>query len=220
MSEKSVKIVVVGDGAVGKTCMLITYIQEKFPTEYVPTVFENYSGSVTVDNKTVHFELWDTAGQEEYGHLRPLTYPGTDVFVLCFCIANETSYRNVESKWINELTQYAPNTPIILVGTKIDMRKDNVAPSLLNFIPNNKGRQLARRINACAYLECSALTNEGVQDVFRRAIEQGILNAAASSSVRMNGKKPCGKYSRSGSMSSVSSRSTSRHRHHHRHKRL
>ena len=77
----NLKIVAVGDGAVGKTSLLMSYSNNRFPRDYVPTVFDNYSREVLVDNQEVQMNLWDTAGQEHYDRLRPLAYPNTDVFL-------------------------------------------------------------------------------------------------------------------------------------------
>ncbi|KAF6132574.1 ras-like protein family member J [Phyllostomus discolor] len=85
--KKMLKCVVVGDGAVGKTCLLMSYANDAFPEEYVPTVFDHYAVTVTVGGKQHLLGLYDTAGQEDYNQLRPLSYPNTDVFLICFSLS-------------------------------------------------------------------------------------------------------------------------------------
>lgn len=177
--SRQIKCVVVGDGTVGKTCMLISYTTDSFPVQYVPTVFDNYSAQMTLDNHTVNLGLWDTAGQEDYDRLRPLSYPQTDVFVLCFSIVSPVSFDNVATKWIPEIRQHCPDAPILLVGTKLDLRDDaNPRGGTSEERPpitKSQGQKCAQKIKAVKYLECSALTQQGLKQVFEDAV-RAVIN--------------------------------------------
>jgi len=186
---QNIKCVVVGDGAVGKTCLLISYTTNAFPGEYIPTVFDNYSANVMVDGKPINLGLWDTAGQEDYDRLRPLSYPQTDVFLVCFSVISSSSFENVKTKWVPEIQHHAPNVPIVLVGTKSDLRKDDNTIKQLNsrqqsMVTIEAAQRMAKEIGAVNFLECSALTQEGLKQVFDDAIR-----AAMSKPTIKPGKK-------------------------------
>ncbi|GAB2225272.1 hypothetical protein Droror1_Dr00006063 [Drosera rotundifolia] len=172
-ASKFIKCVTVGDGAVGKTCLLICYTSNKFPTDYIPTVFDNFSANVAVDGNIVNLGLWDTAGQEDYSRLRPLSYRGADIFVLAFSLISRASYENVLKKWMPELRRFAPNVPIVLVGTKLDLREQGgySDPTGSNIISSTQGEELRKQIGAAAYIECSSKTQQNVKAVFDTVIK-------------------------------------------------
>ncbi|KAK9879649.1 hypothetical protein WA026_006714 [Henosepilachna vigintioctopunctata] len=164
---KNIKITVVGDGIVGKTCLLISYTENRFPEEYIPTVFEHYGQKIIVDDEEYNMTLWDTAGQEDYERLRPLSYPHTDCFLVCFSVDQGlASYENVITKWVPEVRHHNPLSSIILVATKIDLRDDPT----VSCYTRQDGKKLKRKVRANAYVECSAKTREGLEEIFVEAI--------------------------------------------------
>lgn len=178
---ETIKCVIVGDGTVGKTCMLITYATGEFPIKYVPTVFDNYAVTINIDGKPHTLGLFDTAGQEEFDRLRPLSYQQTSVFLICFSVASPSSYGNVREKWAPEITHHCSKTPFILVGTQIDLRTDNETISRLQknnekLVTSKQGERLAQEIKAAKYMECSARTTEGLKRVFDEAILISLKN--------------------------------------------
>jgi len=168
-----VKLVVVGDGAVGKTSLLISFSTGQFPTDYLPTVFENYTAQLKRDSGLVLLHLWDTAGQEDYDRLRPLSYPGADVVILCFSTISQTSFEAIREKWAPEIHHYIPSVPKILVGTKIDLRASKqVDPTTNTYSPieTATGTSLAKEIGCVKYMEVSSKTGEGLADIFNQAV--------------------------------------------------
>ncbi|OTA55222.1 ras-domain-containing protein [Hypoxylon sp. EC38] len=178
----SKKIVVVGDGGCGKTCLLISYSQGYFPEKYVPTVFENYITYPThqPSGKTVELALWDTAGQEEYDRLRPLSYPETDLIFVCFAIDCPNSLDNVLDKWYPEVLHFCPYTPLILVGLKSDLRHKKTCIEMLKTqgltpVSSEQGMTVAKKMGA-QYMECSSKEMTGVDEIFDRAIQTVVAN--------------------------------------------
>ena len=166
---QTIKCVVVSDGAVGKTSLLVTYTTNQFPSEYVPTVFDDYT--IFKNFK----KLCDTVGQMDYERIRPLSYPQTDIFLILYSVVSPSSYENVKEKWVPEILHYCPRTPFLLVGTQVDLREDEVTIERLSRnkqqpLTQEMGEKLAKELGAVKYVECSALTQKGLKNVFDEAI--------------------------------------------------
>ncbi|KNE65453.1 small GTP-binding protein domain [Allomyces macrogynus ATCC 38327] len=180
------KAVFIGDGATGKSALLMTHCEKRFPMEYVPTVFETHNINIAYrpdSSKQCALSLWDTAGQEEYDRLRPLSYPDANVIVICFKLAGATarhSYNSVMNKWWPEARHFCPKTPLVLVGTQCDVRDEyermpeDQARALgdreMIVIDPEEGESMRRAIKAAMYIETSAktMTPEELEGVFQK----------------------------------------------------
>jgi Ras family protein A len=192
--EKSRKLVVVGDGMCGKTCLLYAFKDDDFNPNHAPTIFDTYAAEIKVNGKTVTknqiifssisktyffclqitLALFDTAGEEDFDRLRPLSYPDTNVVLICFSVGNSASAVNVSDKWSPEIRHFCDQCPIILVACKTDLRTNPQTIAKLKLdgakpVTTEFGQRLATQIKADAYMECSAKTREGVQELFMLA---------------------------------------------------
>ena len=103
--------------------------------------------------------------------MRPLSYPQTDVFLVCFSVTSPASFENVKEKWFPEVRHHCPGVPCLVVGTQVDLRDD---PQVIEKLQRQKqkpvaaeyGERLARELGAVRYVECSALTQKGLKNVF------------------------------------------------------
>ncbi|SCU96117.1 LAME_0F14950g1_1 [Lachancea meyersii CBS 8951] len=188
------KLVIVGDGACGKTCLLIVFSKGQFPEVYVPTVFENYVADVKMDGRRVELALWDTAGQEDYDRLRPLSYPDSSVVLICFSIDLPDSLDNVQEKWIAEVSHFCQGVPVVLVGCKVDLRDDLPTLEALRATGQHpvtvaEAQAVADAIGACTYYECSAKTGYGVAEVFEAATRAAIAGKTSVSKTKTGATK-------------------------------
>merc|ERR1712110_1314481 len=172
--NRNCKVVIVGDGCVGKTCLLHRFKNDKFYKDYVPTVFDTYAAKIHItDTQHVTLELWDTAGQEQYEKLRPLSYANADIIILTYSIDNLTSFENIKQLWLPELHTFFPNglPKLILVGNKSDLHSGVAGGRRCSFkkgdlVLKEEGQRLAEEIEADGFFECSAKIGDNVQKVF------------------------------------------------------
>jgi len=154
--------------------------------EYNPTVFDSYNVNVMVDGRTVGLTIWDTAGQDDYNALRPLSYPQTNVFILCYSVTNQESldhvagYRRYGEGWEVELKHHCPGVPIILAGLKADLLDD--AQSQSKIVPFTKALEVGFQIGAVKTMEVSSLTGRNVKILFDEAIRAAMAPKKSSRS--------------------------------------
>ena len=156
-----IRVVAVGDGAVGKTCMLLVFKGDPYPEDYEPTIFENHHEMRTLEGKQYCLHLWDTAGQDEYDRLRPLSYSGANAILLCFALDSKQSFVNLSERWFGEVKHYCKDAKIIVIGTKSDLRQAGNS----NHVTDDEARAFVSENKCDSFIPCSPKTGDGVQNV-------------------------------------------------------
>ncbi|CAL8280933.1 rho-related GTP-binding protein RhoF isoform X1 [Gadus morhua] len=177
--HEELKIVIVGDGGCGKTSLLMVYAKGDFPEKYAPSVFEKYVTTITHGGKNIRLNLYDTAGQDDYDRLRPLSYQEAHLIMVCYDVTNPTSFENVLIKWHPELKHFCKDIPVILIGCKTDLRKDKERIRKLKAVDQTpitytQGEDVRQQMNAELYLECSAKHQENVEQVFQETTKTAL----------------------------------------------
>ncbi|MHA1111932.1 MAG: Rab family GTPase [Promethearchaeota archaeon] len=159
------KVIVIGDGSVGKTTLLRRYVEHQFETEYIPTVGVNIlKEQIQIGDKTVNLMLWDIAGQPQFYLLHKVYYNGANGVILMFDMTNSPSFTNINN-WYNELIKYGLDTvPVIMCGNKADLK---AARKIIQPMAHSKMEQLG----IPAYFETSAKEGTNVKEAFNKIIQ-------------------------------------------------
>lgn len=158
----NIKVVIIGDSCVGKSTLARKYVDAHSPSK--DTTFDSYTCNINHKKKNYVLHIWDTAGREEMDKLRSLSYPHTDIFLICYAIDNLRSFNNVP-KYISEIRDY--NSKCIIVGCKNDLRQDRITSG--EIIDEERANRLAKE-NGCVALCTSAEENYNVKEVFQQCV--------------------------------------------------
>lgn len=165
------KVVVVGDYGVGKTSLLLAVTTGNFLMT-PPDTIRNQLFEEIFDGELEQLQLWDWIMTDLDRFIeKQQRFCDCDVFLLCYSITSRGSFSNIEQKWKPEIDYYAPGVPIFLIGTKLDCRHDTETIQFENkgetIISYYEGLEMAKKIGAVAFMECSAKTRKGIRAIFR-----------------------------------------------------
>uniref|UniRef100_A0A0B7A1Q1 Uncharacterized protein n=2 Tax=Arion vulgaris TaxID=1028688 RepID=A0A0B7A1Q1_9EUPU len=181
-----IKCVALGDGNVGKSALMLTYLIGRYPTECPPGPMDGHSEfnhvtnkpiTLNQDNVEVRMTLIDSYGQDEYDKLRERVCASADVYMLCFDVSKPVTLERISHQWLPEMRKYStPETPFIVVGLKTDIRTKAQADGtdITNFVTYTEALKEAGELGASSYIECSAKNNTGVKRVLEKAAQAAV----------------------------------------------
>ncbi|MEM3586723.1 MAG: GTP-binding protein [Candidatus Jordarchaeaceae archaeon] len=155
------KIVVLGDGAVGKTSLIKRWTEGSFRTDYILTIGSNFAvKSLNIEDKPIKLQIWDLAGQPHFSDVRVLFYKGAMGAMYVFDVSHLESYNNIV-RWYEELKNICGDIPRVLLGNKVDLdQQRKVTP--------RDGEELAKKLGNIPYFETSAKTGQQVNEAFQK----------------------------------------------------
>eukprot|EP01121_Diplochlamys_sp_Union-15-3_P013890 TRINITY_DN4375_c0_g1_i2.p1 TRINITY_DN4375_c0_g1~~TRINITY_DN4375_c0_g1_i2.p1 ORF type:complete len:174 (+),score=44.67 TRINITY_DN4375_c0_g1_i2:50-571(+) len=159
------KIVVIGDGGVGKSSLTVQFVQSQFVEEYDPTIEDNYRKQVLVDDETVLLDILDTAGQEEYSAMRDQYMKTAQGFLLMYAITNRRSFEEIQ-KFQEDILRIKDldKVPLVLVGNKADLEEERQ-------VTVAEGEEKAKGYD-CPFFETSAKTRVNVENGFFQLVRE------------------------------------------------
>jgi small GTP-binding protein len=165
--RREIKIVIVGDNAIRKRCLLLSYYTNAFP-RHIPKVIEEVSATVHHNEENVNIKISYYSGQEKFRNLSSFEEIEADFFIISFSLIKPSSLENVEFFWVKEIKKHYPHIPYILVGLQSDLRDHQVDE--ITIISTSQACEMMKKIEACNYIECSALNGYNLKEVFQTAI--------------------------------------------------
>ena len=159
----SLKVVFLGDTAVGKSCLAVRFVRNEFFEFQEPTIGAAFLGkNINLNDKRYKFEIWDTAGQERYRSLAPMYYRGAKAAVIVYDITDEDTFKGAKT-WVSEIKKKSNNCLILLVGNKVDLTNNRKVDinMVKNYVDNNN----------LIYMESSAKTGLNVEKIFTTIAE-------------------------------------------------
>ena len=161
-SSLPIKCVLLGETAVGKTCLINRFVNNTFQEDFVPTMVGCYSSKdIFYDkaNKKIKYEIWDTAGQEKYRSINKIFYQDTSIAILVFDITRKDTFEALKNYWYLELRDNSPKDIVIAIAAnKCDLYE-------YEEVSHDEVEEFGKSINAL-YEQTSAKTGEGIKDLF------------------------------------------------------
>lgn len=169
-----IKLLLIGDSAVGKSCLLLRFSEDSFTSNFITTIGIDFKiKKIQLESKWIKLQIWDTAGQERFRTITCAYYRGAMGILLVYSVDDDASFNNVRN-WIKNIETHASSTVNkILVGNKCDVSESQ------RMVPFSKGQALAKEFGI-KFFETSAKTNTNVEQVFETIAKEVMVRLSAT----------------------------------------